>query len=236
MAATRPDISQPRNLVSSRSGGHLDCARVRVAPRVPARGRGLRDLGRVPALLAAARAGRGRRDPGPPDPLVDDHHGTAGARARPVDALHRAVRRTPHPTAADRGRGGHRVQLGHVHLRRQHRPRGRGVAGLLHQPAGHRAHGRADPARDAARGAVGGARHRRRRRGGADRRLRAAAVDRAGPGLLLRHLRPGQEAGQLRGGRDPSQTRYAAARAASPRTGSGTRCCSPAPASSPRCR
>ena len=49
-------------------------------------------------------------------------------------------------SSADRGRrGGHHGQLGDVHLGRQQRPRGRGVAGLLHQPAGHRADGRVHP-------------------------------------------------------------------------------------------
>ena len=57
--------------------------RDRVAPRLPAGRRGVRHLGPVPALLAAARAGRRGRDPGPPDHLVVPHDGPAGARPAP---------------------------------------------------------------------------------------------------------------------------------------------------------
>ena len=45
-----------------------------------ARGRGVRAVGRVPALLAAPRAGRCARDPGAPGALVDAHDGAAGGR------------------------------------------------------------------------------------------------------------------------------------------------------------
>ena len=50
--------------------------------RGPAAGRrGVRAVGRVPALLAAARAGRRARDPRPPGAVVADHDGPAGGAA-----------------------------------------------------------------------------------------------------------------------------------------------------------
>ena len=95
-----------------------------------------------------------------------------------------------------RGRRADLGELGHLHLRRELRRCGGDLARLLHQPAGHHRARRGRAARAAAAGAVGGGRHRRAGRRRAHRRLRTAAVDRPHPGLLLRHLRPGEEAGQ----------------------------------------
>ena len=83
-------------------------------------------------------------------------------RTRSFRALLRDRRdaRAPARLAAAR----HHGQLGHLHLRRQHRPRRGDVARLLHQPAGHRAAGRVHPRRAAAAAAVGRARRRRGRR------------------------------------------------------------------------
>ncbi|CAA9461634.1 MAG: Uncharacterized inner membrane protein RarD, partial [uncultured Solirubrobacteraceae bacterium] len=161
------------------------------------RGRaGLSPLGPVPALLAVAASRGGGRDPRPSRRVVDRPGGSdpgsdrrlrlgpdAGAPPR------RPARARGHP---DLG------QLGHVHLRRQQRPGGRDVAGLLHQPAGHRGARGRPPRRAAAPSPGGRGGHRGGRRHRAHRRLRPAAVDRPDVGLLLRPLRTGQEARRRR--------------------------------------
>ena len=128
----------------------------------PGRGR-LRDVGALPAVLAAAGAGRGGGDPGPPRVLVAGRHAGARRRRSPCRPACAPARRPAHPGDPLRGRGGDRGQLGHLHLGRQQRPRRRDLAGLLHQPAGDRADGRGDPRRAAAPAAVDRARHRGRR-------------------------------------------------------------------------
>ena len=109
-----------------------------------------------------------------------------------------------------RGGRAHHRELGRVHLRGEQRPRRRQRAGLLHQPARERRAraprpARAPPPPPADRGA-----HRPARRGGAHDRVRQAALDRAHPRLLVRDVRPREEAGgarrdaePVRGDRDP---------------------------------
>ena len=95
-------------------------------------------------------------------------------------------------------------QLGHVHLRRQQRARGRDLARLLHQPAGDRRARRARARRAAAAGAVGGG------RASAPSRSSCSTVDYGRPpwialalAVLLRRLRAGEEAGGRRRGAEP---------------------------------
>ena len=79
---------------------------------------------------------------------------------------------------------------------RQQRPRRRGLARLLHQPAGHHRHRASCCCGAAAARAVGGGRRRRGGRGRAGGRLRQPAVDLAHARLLLRHVRAGEEEGR----------------------------------------
>ena len=153
----------------------------------------LRHLGPVPPLLAARRAGGGARDPGPPDPLVA-RVPRRGARVHGRIPLAAHGRPAPVP-AARRGGGAHHRQLGRVHLRGQQRPRRRQRAGLLHQPARERRARARGAARAPAPAPAGRGAHRPARRGGAHGRVRQAAVDRAHPRLLLRDVRPREEAG-----------------------------------------
>ena len=169
----------------------------------PAGRRGVRAVGWVPSLLAASRARRRDRDPRAPGAVVGDHHGAPGLAAAAHPAVPRPVLAAPDVRApGPRGIRDH-VQLGDVHLRRQQR-QGRGdLTGLLHQPAGHGADGRLHPGREAASPAVGRHGCRGGRRGRADARLRPAALGGAGAGVLVRHLRAGQEVGERRCGREP---------------------------------
>src|SRR4051794_28186682 len=82
-------------------------------------------------------------------------------------------------------------------------PRRGDVARLLHQPAGQRAPRRRGARRAAPDAAVGGAGHRDGGGAGTDRRVRAPALGRADPGVLVRQLRPGEEEGERRGGGEP---------------------------------
>ena len=130
-----------------------------------ARRGGLHPLGHLPALLDAARAGRRRRDPRAPHRVVAAHDG-AGPRPVAPGAPAQGAPARPAPAAAHLlRRRRHHVQLGRLHLGRQQRPRRRDLAGLLHQPARHRADGRAHPRRAAAPPPVGGDGHRLRRGG-----------------------------------------------------------------------
>ncbi|CAA9274031.1 MAG: Uncharacterized inner membrane protein RarD, partial [uncultured Blastococcus sp.] len=189
----------------------------RAAPGSALRAGRLLPVGTVPALLPAARARRWAGDRGPPGPVVAVVHRVTAHRPAPVGPGARAGDRPA--TAADPGRGGgaDRGQLAGLRLRRQLRPRGRDVAGLLHQPAGERAARRRGVHRAAAPTAVGRRGHRRRRRRRPDHRLRAPTVDRAHAGSDLRPVRAAQEArpggrgtGPLRrdgAGRDPGRGR-----------------------------
>ena len=116
----------------------------------------------------------------------------------------RAIVARPAYVPDPRGGGVHdHLQLGHLHLRRQQRPGGRDLARLLHQPARDGADGRVHPGRAAAAAPVVGDGRRDPGRRGADPGLRAAAVGGAGAGVLVRHLRAGQEVRQRRRGREP---------------------------------
>ncbi|CAA9510306.1 MAG: Uncharacterized inner membrane protein RarD, partial [uncultured Solirubrobacteraceae bacterium] len=154
---------------------------------------GLLPLGPVPALLAPARAGRGRRDPRSPDRVVARLPGRR-ARRGGRRILVRPAPGPPASRAARPRRRAHHRQLGHVHPRGQLGPRRGDVAGLLHQPARVGRPRRRRPGRAAAACAGLGGRDRHARRRRPHRGLRAAAVDRTDPGLLLRALRPRQEA------------------------------------------
>ncbi len=218
----------------------------RAAHRSAERLRGIRDVGPRPALLAAAEAFRGGRDPGPPDGVVPRRRRHRPAGDAPLGLGGRVAAATA-PTGTDHGRRGvHHGQLGRLHLGREQRTRGRGLARLLHQPARHHRHGRAPAEGTAAAGAVGGGRRLPRRRARPDDRLRPAALDLPLPGLLLRHVRPGEEEGQpgragVAGRRDrgpvPARAGVSAvagrrrARRPSAPTAPGTRPCSRRPAS-----
>ena len=71
-----------------------------ISPRTAVRGRGVRHLGRLPALLAAAGAGRRGRDPGPPGAVVLRHDGGPGAGAAPHAAVRAPVARSTGAAAA----------------------------------------------------------------------------------------------------------------------------------------
>ncbi|CAA9378518.1 MAG: Uncharacterized inner membrane protein RarD, partial [uncultured Nocardioides sp.] len=170
------------------------------ASRARLRHRRLRPLGSLPPLLAAAGAGRRTGDPGPPHPVVGAHHGPARRRAAPGPPRRRAGARPPEAGAAGPGSGGHQPQLGDVHLEREQRPGGGGLARLLRQPLGDGAAGGARAGRAPAAAAVGRPRRRRAGGGRADPRLRPSAVDRARARVQLRHLRAAQEEGRRRRG------------------------------------
>ena len=135
---------------------------VAVSPGLPVRHRGVPAVGRFPPLLAAPRTrgvgGAARSS----HPLVGGDPGRAGARAAPIAPVPGAFRRPSGVPAPGAGRRGHHRQLGHLHLRRDERPRGGDVARLLHQPARDGADGRGAPRRAAQPAPV--ARDRRRRR------------------------------------------------------------------------
>ena len=149
-------------------------------------------------LLEPAGAGRGA---GPPDRVVAGlpRRLLAVTRGFALGARRSAPRRA-RLLASPRADHG---QLGRLHLRRQQRPGRRDVARLLHQPARHRRARRRRPRRAAAPARSGGGGDRGRRRARAHGRLRPAAVDRAHAGVLVRHLRPAQEAGRRRRDAEP---------------------------------
>ena len=175
----------------------------RGAPRPLLRCRLLPDLGSLPALLAAAGAGRGGRDHGPPGRVVP---GLRPRRPRGTPSLGVAAPAARRPGVAGPAGprcGADRRQLGALHLGRQQRARRRDVAGLLHQPGRDRPDRCRRAARATAPVAVGGCRDRGLGSGRPDGRLRAAAVDRTGPGGLLRDVRTAEEAGRPTGRRAP---------------------------------
>ena len=157
--------------------------------------------GLLPLYFFVLQPGRRRRNRGQPGGLVP-------AVLRPADHRHPVLagprRRVPEPhrhRPAGPRRRPDRRQLADLHLRRDHRPGRRNLAGLLHQPAGLRPAGRLRPEGEAAAAAVGRRRHRFHRGGRTDLLLRQAAVDCPDPGVQFRPLRLRQEARGPAGGR-----------------------------------
>ncbi|CAA9500314.1 MAG: Uncharacterized inner membrane protein RarD, partial [uncultured Solirubrobacteraceae bacterium] len=161
----------------------------------------LSPVGLLPALLAPARARRAGGDPRPPDRLVLR---PPGRRPRGHRRLRLALRPRPPAGRPPRPRRrAHHAQLGHLHLRGELRAGRRGLARLLHQPAGDgRARGDR-PARAAAPQSEGRGGDRGGGGRGAGARLRPAAVDRADARVLVRPLRARQEAGERGGDAQP---------------------------------
>ena len=135
------------------------------ASGISARRRGVRHVGRCSRSTG--------RSSSPPVPSRSSPTGSAGRWSR-WSGWSCVFRRTPQLRAIirdrrlfgllHRGVRGDRPQLGRLHLRRQQRSSGRGVARLLHQPARDRAARRDRARRTPAPAAVGGDRHRRRSR------------------------------------------------------------------------
>lgn len=176
--------------------GPREDGRGTAALRAAVRDRRVRDLGPGAAVLAAARS-RGRpRSAGTPHGVVARGGGDRPGLYAPLGVDRRTGEAAAPGGTAGARRGHDHGQLGRLHLGRGRGPRRGGLARLLHQSA------RDDPAGGraaqgtAAGSAVGCGRRRRDRRGGHLGRVRAAAVDLAGAGVLVRHVRPGQEEGR----------------------------------------
>jgi len=214
--ALPPTVMVPRrSICTAAAGGGCDIMRtlLRAGHAGPECGNGseflqgflggfrrLRHLGPVPHLLAPAETGAGDADRGAPGGLVRRVRSRLSAVA---PWLRLAARRPGAPArAADAGcqQRPDQHQLGPVHLGGEQRPRGRIQPGLFHQPAVQCAARRADTARAAQHRAARGGGLCRRRRDLADLAARRTAVDRPGPGPVLRQLRPDPQ--DRRGGSD----------------------------------
>ena len=208
--------------------------------------------GLFPLYWPLLEPGRRAGDPGPPDRLVAGRRRRCWSGPAPVPrGCARCSRDRAAPAAAGRGRGADRGQLGRLHLGRQQRPRGRDRLGYFINPLFTVLLGVVVLGERLRRAAVGrasaiGARRRRRAR----RRLRPPAVDRAGArgqfgtyGLLKKSAGVGAVEGlavETRCSRRSPRSTWSGsacgATALRRRTAPGTRCCWPAPASSPWCR